>query len=205
VVFVYTKAVSATGEASDYCSGKARTCDLAQPVVTESNDSGTGHVTLEWEKIDGAAKYKIYRRVGKTGDYEYYTSTTKTSYTDKDTEAGTVYYYKVKAAHSNSSADSAKSAGVGQTCKLPRPDVSVTTSSGKPKLTWGAVEGASKYEIYRATAKSGTYSLVKTTTGKSFTDKNVTAGTTYYYKVKAIHSNSSATSAYSSIDSIQSK
>ena len=186
-------------------AGVGQTCKLAQPVVEESNVASSGKIKLKWEKISGAEKYKIYRRVGKSGDYEYYKSTTSTSYTDKDTKAGKVYYYKVLAVHENTSANSAKSDGVGQTCKLPRPEVSIKLSSGNPKLTWEEVDGAVKYEIYRATSKDGTYKSIKTTTSLKYTDKSVTAGKTYYYKVVAIHSNTSANSAKSSVVSIKAK
>ena len=182
-----------------------QTCKLARPEVEESNVKSSGKIKLEWKKIEGAIKYKIYRRVGKTGDYEYYKSTTKTSYTDKDTKAGTVYYYKVKAVHEKSSADSAKSSGVGQTCKLARPNVKVKLSKGDPKLSWEKISDATEYKIYRATSKDGKYKLVKETTSLKFTDKKAKEGKTYYYKVKAIHKTSSANSAYSSVDKIKAK
>ena len=62
---------------------------------------------------------------------------------------------------------------------------------------------ADKYYLYRATNKSGTYTRVKTTvSSRSFTDTAAEAGIRYYYKVKAIHSNTAANSAYSSAKSI---
>ena len=62
-----------------------------------------------------------------------------------------------------------------------------------------------KYGVYRSTSKNGTYSLKKTTTSTSYTDTSAVAGKTYYYKVKAIGSNTSANSAYSSIKYITAK
>lgn len=59
-------------------------------------------------------------------------------------------------------------------------------STGKSKISWNSVSGAVKYKVYRATSKSGSYSLVKTTTSKSYTDDDAKPGKTYYYKVKAI-------------------
>jgi len=54
------------------------------------------------------------------------------------------------------------------------------------KITWGKVTAASKYNVYRATSKTGTYKCVKTTTGTSFTNKGLKNGKHYYYKVKAV-------------------
>lgn len=53
----------------------------------------------------------------------------------------------------------------------------------KIKLSWSKVSAASGYMVYRATSKNGTYSLVKTTTGTSFTDTGRVTGKMYYYKV----------------------
>lgn len=62
---------------------------------------------------------------------------------------------------------------------------SVSAGINSTKVTWKAVNGASGYQLYRATSKTGTYKLVKDTTAKSFNDKGLTTGKTYYYKVRA--------------------
>ena len=67
------------------------------------------------------------------------------------------------------------------------------------------MDGATKYEVYRATSKSGTYSKVKTTTSLNWKDTTAASGKTYYYKVVAVAAHSSANSAYSSVVSIKSK
>ena len=84
--------------------------------------------------------------------------------------------------------------------KLPAPVVSITNNAatGKIKLSWGAVDGAAYYSVYRATSKDGTYSKVNTTKTTGYTDSAATIGNTYYYRVKANASDSAATSAYSS-------
>ena len=61
-------------------------------------------------------------------------------------------------------------------------------SSSSIKLTWKKVSGASGYEVYRATKKTGTYSKVTTIkkgSTVSYTNKKLTKGKTYYYKVRA--------------------
>ncbi len=65
---------------------------------------------------------------------------------------------------------------------------SIRTASGgynNVKITWGAISGASGYEIYRASSKTGKYTKVKTTTAKTFTNTGLTTGSTYYYKIRA--------------------
>ena len=199
------RAVTADGGKSAYSKEISRSCDLARPEVKGTNVSSSGKPKLSWDKISGAEKYYVYRATSENGDYEKIKSTTSTSYTDSSAKAGKKYYYKVKAIHAKESANSAYSEPLAKYSDLSRPNVSIKLSSGDPKLSWGKISGAEKYYVYRATSKSGDYKKIKTTTSTSFTDKDVKAGKTYYYKVKAIHSKSSANSAYSSVDYIKAK
>ena len=70
------------------------------------------------------------------------------------------------------------------------PTIEVTASnnptSGKVVLTWAAVEGAAKYEVYRSGTKDGEYKLYYTTTKLTYTNTSAYAGYWYHYKVKAL-------------------
>ncbi len=57
-------------------------------------------------------------------------------------------------------------------------------ASGKINLKWNAVKYSRGYQIYRSTTKTGTFRLVATTKLLSFTNKYLTAGKTYYYKIR---------------------
>ena len=198
--YYYVIAVSSDGKQSEKSNIVTRVCDLPRPVVKASNIASTGKIKLTWEAIEGASKYKVYRSTDGGSTYSLLSTTTKTSLTNTSTTAGTKYYYKVYAVHeSNSNANSAYSAVVSRTCDLPRPVVKASNiaSTGKIKLTWDAIEGASKYKVYRSTDGGSTYSLLSTTSGTSLTNTSAAAGTKYYYKVYATHSNSAANSAYS--------
>ena len=73
---------------------------------------------------------------------------------------------------------------------------------GRPTLTWKAVTGAAKYEVYRARSKDGTYTKYSTTTGTSYTNISyIENGNTYYYKVRALDASGTA-GAWSSIVSV---
>ena len=151
--------------------------------------------------------YEVYISYSEDGVYQFLGTTTKLNYTDTTADAGKTYYYKVKAVSSTTSAaNSVSSAAVTITCRCAKPVVKITTVSGKPKLTWNAVTGAAKYEVYRATSANGTYTKLYTTTGTSLKNTSAVAGTTYYYKVKAISSTkSAANSVYSAVVSIRAK
>lgn len=196
-----------TGNTSGFSNTVNRCCDLPAPEVTLIVKTDTGKPVVKWSTVSGAIKYRVYRSEKKTSGYALvYSTSAKRSYTDVSAEVGINYYYKVKAIHTNSSANSAYSEEVNRVCDLEKPVISVTLSGGDPKVTWETVEGAEKYEIWRSTSKSGEYQKVKTAiTARSFTDTAAKAGTKYYYKVRAIHSNTSANSAYSSVKYITAK
>ena len=194
-----TSAYSAAVSAISHC---------AKPVVKTGYIASSGKPYLKWSTIIGASKYHVYRSSSEGGPYKYIGSTTETSYTDPSAYAGYTYYYKVKAiSRVKTSANSVYSSVVMTVCHCAKPVVKITTtSSGDPKLTWNTVTGASKYEVYRATSRSGTYTKVATTTAKTYTNKTAKAGKTYYYKVKAVSKvKTSANSAYSAVKSIKAR
>ena len=53
------------------------------------------------------------------------------------------------------------------------------------KLSWNAMAGAAGYEVYRATSKSGKYTKIATAATNASTSSGLTAGRSYYYKVRA--------------------
>ena len=206
VYYYKVRAITGTGYKTAFSTPVYLRCDLKRPTVEVANVASSGLPRLSWSAVSGAEKYLVYRRSADESSYTRIASTTSVTYTDKTAEVGTKYYYKVMAVHENTAANSAKSAAVSSTCDLARPVVNIKLSSGNPRLTWDKIDGAEKYYVYRATSKSGDYIRIKTTkTATSFTDTDVTSGKTYYYRVKAIHSNTAANSAYSATDSITAK
>lgn len=69
-------------------------------------------------------------------------------------------------------------------------NIKVSKNSYKSlKITWQSVDGAERYQVYRSTTgKTGSFTLKKTTTGTTYTNTGLTAGKTYYYKVRAVNS-----------------
>ena len=185
----------------------AVTCRCARPVVKPDYLISTGKPYIKWTAVSGASKYYVYRSGSKDGTYTLLGTTTATNYTDNKANAGYTYYYKVKAVSKVSSgANSYYSVVIGATCHCARPSVKITTSNGSPRLTWNAVTGASQYEVYRATSKNGSYTKMFTTSNLSYTNTSAKAGTTYYYKVKAVSKvKSTANSAFSTVVSIRAR
>ncbi len=77
-------------------------------------------------------------------------------------------------------------------------------TKGKPVLTWYPVEGAVKYQVYRATSKSGPFKRITTTSALSFTNGKAEAGKTYWYKVRAVSADGAKT-GYSKVVKLTAK
>ncbi len=78
---------------------------------------------------------------------------------------------------------------------LKKPVVTATnTAPTTVKLSWKKVKGAKKYIIYRSNKKSKGYKAVKTVTKTSYTNKKLTCGKKYYYKVAAVKGSKKASS-----------
>ena len=191
------RALDANGTAGPWSDVVAVTCrlGLTAPSVTGGNDS-QGRPTLKWDKVAGAAKYEVYRARSLNGDYIKYSTVTGTSYTNTSyIENGNTYYYKVRALDANGTAG-AWSSIVSVTYKQTLPAPTVTggnDSQGRPTLTWKAVTGAAKYEVYRARSRSGEYIKYSTVTGTSYTNTSyIENGNTYYYRVRALGSDGTA-------------
>ena len=191
---------------SQYCNPVTYTVPLEKPAITLSNVASSGKIKISWSAVPHAVKYQVWRATSKDGKYTRIATTTATSLTNANAEVGKTYYYKVKAIHAKTSANSPFSAIKSRMCDLPAPQITVElNANGKPKISWNKVEGTVKYQVWRATSKNGTYTRLTTTTNLSMVNKNAVAGKTYYYKVRAVYSNTNANSAFSSIKSIQAK
>jgi len=91
--------------------------------------------------------------------------------------------------------------------KLGIPTSVKVKSAGYNSLTliWKKVSGASRYEIYRAVSKNGSYTKTKTVSTTSYTDTKRTTGKQYYYKVCAVYAEGSSTVRSDYSDTVSAK
>lgn len=203
--YKYTvKALAGSAEANSAASeADSAMAICAQPVVTIANVASSGKIQLKWTVVEGAASYEVYRASSEDGEYTLVKTATGTSYTNTSAKAGEKFWYKVKAICEVPEASSVDSKVVSRMCDLAQPTITLTNdaATGKVKVSWNKVEGAVKYQVYRSKTQNGTYSLMKTVTGTSMINANGVENTLYYYKVRAVASNTNANSAYSAIKS----
>ena len=166
--------------------------NLDAPKVTASNILSSGQVRLTWKAVKNARYYRIYRADREDGDFTKIKTTSSLSFTDKSVQPGQTRYYRINTVAADGST-SPFCETVSVTGKLPRTNVTLSAvkSSGRIKISWEKVEGASSYRIYRS-ENNQNWSLIKKTTSHSFIDESTQAGVKYYYQVTAVLASNTA-------------
>ena len=207
-----TATVTVTGK-GNYAGSKKLTFKIVVGVTKVSTTPAYNKVTVKWEKVVGATKYVLQRSTSKNSGFKTIATITSGStvkYVDKDVKLGKTYYYRVKA-YRNSTAGN-YSAVVSQKVKPGKAEITKISrvSYNSMKVTWKKVSGASRYALYRSTSEKGKFekiATIKDPSTLSYTDKKLTCGKTYYYKVRAYRkvSDKNYYGSYSDIKSYNTK
>lgn len=158
--------------------------DTPRPVLSAA--AGNGQVALNWTAVTNATGYIINRSETSGGPYSRIdTVTGATYYLDTGVTNGTTYYYVVIAQLGTN--ESAPSDEAAATPGLEKPQNLVAQGGvNLVTLNWDAVTDASGYTVKRSTAAGGPYTKLADVTGSTtYSDTQVTGGTTYYYVVTA--------------------
>lgn len=164
---------------------------LENPVLYTSSRPN-GKIKIKWSKTNGANEYVLYRSTSKDSGFHKIFQTKNTySYMDEQRIAGQIYYYRLSAytAGRTKRADSKITKGRSLD-KVTLNEISNLSGSRKLTLQWKRVKGATGYQIQRKN-KTGAYQTIATVNGAktSFTDKKLTGGKIYTYKVRAVDAN----------------
>ena len=145
------------------------------------------YIKISWSKAPGATKYVLYRASTADGKYaKIYTGTSR-SYSDKNTNPGATYYYKLKV-YSGSKASNASTfsecifyVGVPIISKI-------TTTESSIRLQWKKIEGADGYVVYRKVKSTDSWKRIKTIkSGDTTSYTNTGLKGKYMYALKAYH------------------
>lgn len=159
---------------------------IATPKTTASND--VGGVKVYWNKVDGAVKYNVYRRVGGSSSWVLAGTTTGTLIIDKGVSNGKYYAYSVRAYDVNNNYSAYNAAMTYSVKCVATPKLtSLTNDTNGLKFTWGAVSGAS-YRVYRRGAGSTIWTYLGSTNSTTFTDTKAASGKYWRYTVRAVSS-----------------
>jgi uncharacterized repeat protein (TIGR02543 family) len=159
------------------------------PVRVNAVSRSYNSIDISWSTDFAASGYQVYRATSSAGSYSLIATTGSYHFVDIGLTTGRYYYYKVRPYIANGLTTTYRgfSSCVSAKPILTTPaNLKVTKLNSKSiKLTWGAVAGATKYELYRATSKTGSYTLLTTKASLSFINYGLTTGKYYYYKVRA--------------------
>lgn len=168
--------------------------ELSVLTITGIDNTKTNGLAVSWTGMDEAEGYRIYRSLYKTKDYEVVgeTDAETSTWTDETLLAGTKYYYKICAVTQTDTEieEIQMSEPVSKYTVSEAPsDLSlIQNEKSQVILKWSGTKGTTSYRIYRATSEDGTYErIANKITGNTYTDVNVTAGQTYYYRLAAVH------------------
>ena len=196
----YTFTVAAVNgtHCSKYSSQKSVLCKCPKPVLTMTSEPQSGKPIAQWEAVEGAVSYILYRSASSNKNFKPVAETTELSVQVDSSAAGKTYYYRLRAVGPAEGSNSSYSATVRQICACARPVIRVT--SGDPqgvKISWERVSGARKYEVYRASQENGEYTRIATTGSASYTDTKAPKNQLAFYQVRAYGSGTGSRGAFS--------
>ena len=153
---------------------------------------------LSWGYLENATRYEVYRATSKTGTYKKVGETNYAlNFIDYSDLGGTTYFYKVRGVNKAGDKGPFSSPVLFKT-KLAAPKPKATAlSNGNIRISWSKINGADTYTVYRRTGTSGSYQLLTTVKGTTYTNASGKAGIKYYYKVVASHSTTKVKSVFS--------
>ena len=161
--------------------------------------SVSGGIDLNWEAVQSAERYELWAWTSADGFQQLDDGAwTDTSYNHTGLTAGKTYFYIVRAVLTGG-VNGPWSEYVSAIFEpsLPAPVLTAEAGEGKVELSWGAVQGAERYEYWVWTSADGLQRLDDGAwTGTTYRHAGLTAGTTYHYIVRAV-SAASETSSWS--------
>lgn len=176
---------------------------LSAPTLTaEVGDYG---VDLSWTAVTGAALYELWAWTSAAGWWDIGGGNlTGASFTHSDVTDGVTYWYTVRAvtAGDDTSDWSVYASATAGTPALPAPTLTAQATASGAELSWTAVTGAVRYELWAWDSVNLWQQIGgDNLTGTSYTHTDVTEGTTYHYTVRAVNAggDESAWSTYTPV------
>jgi fibronectin type 3 domain-containing protein len=154
--------------------------------------AGNAQVSLSWSASANATGYYVKRSTTSGGPYTQIAGTGSTSFTDTGVTNGTKHCYVVSAYNSAGESANSAEASATPTVSVALPSVpsglQAAPGNAQVSLTWNASNGATSYNVKRASTTGGPYTAVSSPTSNSFTDTGLINGTRYFYVVSALNS-----------------
>ena len=172
---------------------------LDAPKITNVENQGT-KAKITWNKVTGAANYRVYVRKASTSTWRMLGTTTSNTFTDDNLASATTYYYTVDARDKTNKTVSSKDTIGYEFYYLSIPklvSVQATKTKGEIEIKWNALKGAAQYAVYhKRTDTDKSWVRIGTTKSNSFIDKNCVSGKTYLYTVRCLNEQGNKFTSY---------
>lgn len=149
----------------------------------------SGGVRITWTRIDGAAKYRVFRKT-ESGGWVRLGDTSALNWVDRSAEGGSSYTYTVRCVSADGKTYTSNFDKAGKTITffLPAPTINKPEGlSNGIRISWSKVDGAERYRVLRKTENSD-WEPLGDTASLSWTDRTAVSGTKYSYTVRCITS-----------------
>lgn len=160
---------------------------LDTPVISSMTSSAEG-VTLKWDPVSGAERYRVYVQNSK-GAWTRLTDTSGTEYLHETVTNGTTYVYTVRCADTQgdftSDFDRVGKKHTHKGVGTPVINAPISETEGV-RLTWQEVDGAYKYRVYKQNS-SGGWTFIGDTADTEYFDYAVNSGSAYTYTVRCVN------------------
>ncbi len=153
--------------------------------------AGTTYIKLSWKKVSDSVDYAVFSYNTSTKKYKVLANVSSTSYTVKNLNASTTYYYAVQAYNTVSGkryygtvSKNLKAKTLSATPSQVKNLKAATIDATSIKLKWTKITDA-KYVIYSYNKETEKYTKLGTSSTNSYTVKKLTAETDYTFAVRA--------------------
>lgn len=183
----FTSGYDSTGKSLTY---------IAAPKLSSVDYTSTG-IKIEWGKVKGAEKYRVYYKIG-SGEWTKIGDTTSASYTWNGAKSGTTYRFTVRCISNDAKSHTSGYDATGMTIDyIAAPKlISANAVSSGIQITWDKSKGAEKYRVYYK-VPGASWTKIDDTTSNSYTWTKAAIGTKYTFTVRCINSSGSThTSSY---------
>ena len=165
--------------------------------ITKVEALSGSSIKITWKEIPGVDGYFVGRSPSKNSGYELIKATTATNFTDTSLKPGTRYFYKmcgyITADGTRMIFGKISDAVAG----VPLAKAAITdtssVSTSQIRLTWKKVAGATGYQVFRSSSKTGTFTAIRKINALSMIVTGMEPGNTYYFKVRAFRKINTAT------------
>lgn len=146
--------------------------------------NGVNGVKVEWNAVDGATAYNVYRRTAGSSKWEGPFVVENSYFEDTTAKSGVYYKYAVRAV--NAAGLSPYNGGKVIKRVATPGNLYAGNTAGGIFVKWGKVENATAYRVYRKVAGDETWTYLKTVTNNYYPDLAVESGVDYIYTVRAL-------------------